>query len=662
MNEELKVIISAEVAKFKQGMEDASKQIKSFKEQVDDAKKNVDTNIKNLGEGIKKGFVGATAAVSAAGVAIFAYAKQTAATTDAIDKNSQKLGLSRKAYQELDYILSQNGASISSFGTGMKTLTANMDSARAGTGDAADAFAKLGVSVVDANGNLRSQEETLYDVIRAFQNMEDGTEKSRLATELFGKQGQELLPLLNAQAGSFDELAAKANEYGLVLDDDVIDKGVAMNDTIDTIQRSLKSIWTDLGGQLLPIVQQVLGFVEEHMPQIQAAISAAVDVVSSAIGFIQEHLGLITAIGVAIGIVVAAIGLYNTVAAVKAAMDAAQTTALMPLIAAKLADAAATMAALAPYIAIVAAIAAVIAIIVLCVKHWDEIKEACAKAWNTIKEKTVAAVNAVKDKFNDMKEAISDKVNAIKEGISEKYNAMKETMSNVMQAAKDTVSEKLNNMKQAYEENGGGMKGAVAAAMEGIKGYYTAGYTFINNLTGGKLGEVVDKMKSKMESAKSAVSSALDGIKNKFSSMLDSAKSIVSSGLDRIKSCFNFSWSLPKIKLPHFSISGSFSLNPPSIPHFSVSWYKLGGIFDSPTLFPFGNGQIGGLGEDGAEAIVPLEKNTQWLDRLATMLNEKQGGNRPIYLMVDGKVFGEVACESINDLTRMRGSIPLVLV
>ena len=132
--------------------------------------------------------------------------------------------------------------------------------------------------------------------------------------------------------------------------------------------------------------------------------------------------------------------------------------------------------------------------------------------------------------------------------------------------------------------------------------------------------------------------------------------------IDKIKSFFNFKWELPKLKMPHFSVSGKFSLNPPSIPKFSISWYKLGGVFDKTTLFPYGNGSIGGLGEDGAEAIVPLEKNTKWLDIIAEKLSSKQGGNRPIVLQVDGKTFAEISVESINDLTRLRGSLPLKLM
>lgn len=429
-------------------------------------------------------------------------------------------------------------------------------------------------------------------------------------------------------------------------------------EVLKNIPAAISEISPEAGAAFQTVVDVIMAI----LPVLKDALSATFDIISATINFVKEHTGAITAVAIAIGVVVAAIGLYNAVAAVKTAMAVAEVTSVWGLVAAYAAQAAAMIVAIAPYIAIVAAIAAVIAIIVVCIKHWDEIKEACAKAWDAIKEKTSAAVESVKNWFNDMKEATTEKVNQMKEKISEKFSAMKEIMGTIMQAAKDTVDEKLNNMKQAYESNGGGMKGIVAATMEGIKGFYTAGYTFINTLTNGKLEELVDKFKSKMSAAKDAVFSSLGAIKDKFSSILDSAKSIVSSGLNKIKGFFNFHWELPKIKLPHFSITGRFSLNPPSIPHFSVSWYKLGGVFDSTKLFPYGNGLIGGLGEDGAEAVVPLEKNTQWLDRIATMLNNKQGGGRPIILTVDGEVFGRIAVDSINELTRIQGSIPLALV
>lgn len=193
--------------------------------------------------GTVKAFGGFCTAVAGAATAVAGYAVAQAATLDAIDKNSQKLGMSREEYQKWDFVLSQSGLSIESFGTGMKTLTAQMDAVSEGNATAIENFRRLGVEVQNADGSLKGQEETLREVVAAFQQMPESAEKSRLATELFGRQGQELLPLLNSEAGSIDELMQKCEELGIVIDDEAIDAGVAFTDTLDQLKRSARGLF-----------------------------------------------------------------------------------------------------------------------------------------------------------------------------------------------------------------------------------------------------------------------------------------------------------------------------------------------------------------------------------------------------------------------------------
>ncbi|MBU9728267.1 hypothetical protein [Diplocloster modestus] len=193
--------------------------------------------------GTAKAFAAFSTAAIGSATAIAGLAVQQASSLDTIDKMSQSLGMSREGYQKWSYVLGQNGADIDSFGTGMKKMVSTMQTASEGNKSAQSTFKKLGVSINNTDGSLRNQEETLTDVVKAFQGMEEGTEKSALATEVFGKQGQALLPLLNQQSGSVEELMKQCEDLGMVMSDETVDAAVVFGDTLDALKQSAQGLF-----------------------------------------------------------------------------------------------------------------------------------------------------------------------------------------------------------------------------------------------------------------------------------------------------------------------------------------------------------------------------------------------------------------------------------
>lgn len=215
-----------------------------------------------------------TGAAVAGGTALFGMATKAAGTTDRIDKLSQKIGISRQGFQEWEFILSQSGTDIEKLQVGLKTMVQRMDETAKGTGQGARMFDQLGISVTDATGAMKSQEQVFEETVRALQNMPEGAEKSRLAFELFGKAGMELMPLLNGTNASLDDMQQMAKDLGLVLSDEAVDAGVAFTDAMDQMKRSLGAVVTNIGAAVIPIFLELTQAVIDNMPLIQSIFQA----------------------------------------------------------------------------------------------------------------------------------------------------------------------------------------------------------------------------------------------------------------------------------------------------------------------------------------------------------------------------------------------------
>lgn len=494
--------------------------------------------------------------------------------------------------------------------------------------------------------------------------VDDDTQRYQLGVSMFGTMWEDLgeetvMALLNTES----EIMATTE----ALDDINAVKYDDLGSALEGVKRNLEtSVAEPIQQNVMPAVNEFIEDVDwqgvgDTIGQVFGVVVdgaiALVNAVKESVQWMQEHKAVVAVVATAVGVLTTAITAYNIVQGIKNAMDAANVTTVWALVAAHVAQAAAAIAAIAPYVLIVAAIAAVIAIIVLLVKNWDKVVEAVKKCWEKVKEtlskwgkwidenviqpvveffkglwdgivnifksiidwvknnwKSIVlflinpfagVFNYLYTNFEGFRNFIDNVVQSVKQFFVDMWNGIKSSVSSIVNWVKnawDTIknatSTAFNAVKSTVSNIWNGIRTAISNAVNKVK-------STVSNIWNG----IKSTTSSVFNSVKSVVSSVWNGIKNAITNPIETAKNKIKGIVDTIKGFFkNMKISLPKIKLPHFKISGSFSLSPPSVPKLKIEWYKEGGIMVNPTIFGMNGNRLMAGGEAGPEAILPIDK------------------------------------------------------
>lgn len=395
----------------------------------------------------------------------------------------------------------------------------------------------------------------------------------------------------------------------------------------------LKNTITDTFSNIGPMLKD---FCEGGISTFCDALSTAMDLASGAISVIEALSPVIGAVAGAIITYKGAVLLWNAAETAKNVVMGISTAAQWALNVAMTAN---------PIGIVIVAIGALVGAFIVLWNKSEGFRNFWINLWEKVKAIVTSAWEGIKAGFEKIKNGIS----AVKEKVSTMWNGVKEKTSELWGGVKNVVSEKLNNIKSAYDAHGGGLKGATFAAIEGVKEYYRTGYDAINQLTGGKLGEVVNAVGVKMEAVKSKFGEAFGNVKNtvmtifenikngiveKITAAVDTVKNVFTKISDTVSSVWDKIKSL--LKAPKIVQTGTVTVMgvDTPIPKFGLDWNAKGGIMTRPTAFGFANGKIQMGGEAGAEAILPLSAFWRNLQAYTEKSQKKSQGNNDININV----------------------------
>ena len=556
--------LQREIIATEQDLESLEREYREFGSVAAQQVKVAGEKLKEVGgkiEGVGHALAPVSKAAAGVGAALMGAGYKAVTTADDLNTLAKQTGLTTEDLQKMQYASDLIDVSFESMTGAVKKLKKSM------TGHD-KTWEKLGVSVKDADGNMRNVRDVFYDTVKALSQVENETERDQLAMDLFGKSADELAGIIDDGGAALGEYGDKAAELGLVLDQDTLNALNETNDALDTMKAQLGGSVVRLGATiaqvLAPGIEKAAGAVEKFTGWLQQLSPEQAKLTLIVIGLVAALAPLL----ITIGKLVVLIGQIMEFAPALAAAFAAINISLLPII---------------------ATIAAVIAIGVLLYKNWDKIREYGERVFKKIS-----------DGWNKLKQTVTKNATDMKNGITNAWNLIKTTVTNAMTAVHTAVTTKLTALKTGFAEGMNNIKSTVSEKLAAVKEAFF-----------GKIGEIKEKVSSGFSDIKSSITGkfadAYDSVKSKINSMVEK----VQNGVAKLKKAFNFNWKLPKIKLPHFHVDGG---EPPyglggkgSLPKFTIDWYKKAYndpiLFTSPTIVNTPNG-VKGFGDGNGGELV----------------------------------------------------------
>ena len=361
---------------------------------------------------VSKAAAGAFAGIVGIGV-------KAGAAADDLNTLSKQTGLSVEELQKFQMASDTIDVPMDTLTGSLSKLTKNMAGAKDGTGPAAEAFGKLGVKVTDSNGALLDNEDVFYSTIEALGKVSNETERDALAMDIFGKSAQDLNPLILGGADALKEMGKAAEDKGLILSQEELDKANELQDTLDLIKAESMQGLMQVGSQLAPVL----------IPMFQAIG----DAISGVITWFQSlNEGTMKTILVILGVVAAVAPVLIVIGKIATGISALMTVvgALGPVFA----------VLTGPIGLVIAAIAAVIAIVVLVIKNFDSIKAVAANLG--------AALSAT---FTNIKNSVVNAFTGVLTGIKSIWTNVTSFLAGLpgkmLQFGKDIIQGLINGIK-----------------------------------------------------------------------------------------------------------------------------------------------------------------------------------------------------------------------